>query len=491
MALRNSGHHTLANGDRFLSTQSQREAPYFTIEEYGSVSLFRDGMRIGRNTGRCVASRCLRRALCCMAGCLLGGLRVSAALLDPEPLGVQYCLLDDVVSPQQRSHFLTDVPGSGGVWIAAYRRPSSQNMLASMFDSDGLPVGKEIVLDEPFVGMQEWPTDIVGDAGSGRWLVTWYGDGSPGNDQSLTSVKARLFDSGGSPLGDSFQVNTTVAGVQSDGKVVFLADGGFVEVFVDRPISPLTVEVRARVFDASGTPLGPDFLITPGVSEGSYADVVAMASGGFAVVWRVRDGVTGDALGLGISEHLADGTLVRSRFFPVADMDGASWLTAEIDTQENIRVAASVFMPSGDTIIRLFLVDRSLGTTPLQETQVAPSGAFHYSPDLLPTSGGRVSLVWENNPSSVGGEATNTVLSLSATNVPDSAIVALSENDPGHAGGQSDATLVEGSLAVAVWANEAPSSACSLLARFFLLPDPLFVDGFESGDTAAWDLTHE
>jgi hypothetical protein len=330
--------------------------------------------------------------------------------------------------------------------------------------------------------------DVVSDPGSGRWLAVWSGDGSPGGDNNLTSVKARLFDADGAPLGLSFQVNTTEFGVQASPKATFLTDGSFVVVFEDDPVSPSVFDVRARVFDPAGMPQGDDFLVTVGLIEGLFPDVVPSPSGGFFVIYEAIQADL-EALGLGVSEYLAEGTLVASSVLPIKGLDNTFAVAAELDTQGELRVAIAVGVGKG-AVIRLFKLLREVAFWRWSETLIAPGGGSHGSPDLLPTPDGGVSLVWWNVPTTVG-ESTNSVLRFSAANEPVSKIVDLNGDDPTRAAGRSNAALLGDGRAIAAWGNTAFPRSCDMLARFFYLPELMFADGFESGDTSAWDATVE
>jgi len=110
----------------------------------------------------------------------------------------------------------------------------------------------------------------------GQWLSR--------GDENLTNVKALLFESSGTPLGDSFQVNTFETGVQAWSAATFLADGSFVVVFESDPVTPSVFAVRARLFTAQGVPLGDDSLVSE-LAEGLVPEVVALSDGGFVVLY--------------------------------------------------------------------------------------------------------------------------------------------------------------------------------------------------------------
>ena len=100
------------------------------------------------------------------------------------------------------------------------------------------------------------------------------------------------------------RVNTTTTGDQDQAAVAALADGGFVVVWRDLGAAGGS-DIRARVYDATGTATSDDFLVTdPGLpSSGAQflPDVVGLSDGRFLVVWS--DGASDQ----GINGRLFDG----------------------------------------------------------------------------------------------------------------------------------------------------------------------------------------
>src|SRR6185436_4335027 len=52
-------------------------------------------------------------------------------------------------------------------------------------------------------------------------------------------------------------------------------------------------DIRARLFNSNGTPIGNDFLIASGTDDQRESDVAALGNGGFVVTWT-RDAGGGD-----------------------------------------------------------------------------------------------------------------------------------------------------------------------------------------------------
>ncbi len=103
----------------------------------------------------------------------------------------------------------------------------------------------------------------------------------------------------GKPGGKAYVLNSRPIDARAIPRIVPLADGGWVAVFMGHslaaPDSPARQVIRARRFDAAGRPAGPDFDVNPPLgAPGSspaldfrYLVVAADPAGGFAVAWEV------------------------------------------------------------------------------------------------------------------------------------------------------------------------------------------------------------
>ena len=111
---------------------------------------------------------------------------------------------------------------------------------------------------------------------SGEFVVTWasYNDGDTNYD-----CLGRLYDEKGTPLGPQFDVSPS-ANIQLDGAVAKDAEGRFVVVWLEAANN-----VAARRFDRDGAPLGDTFPVT--VLPYGAADpwVASDDSGNFVVTW--------------------------------------------------------------------------------------------------------------------------------------------------------------------------------------------------------------
>ena len=178
------------------------------------------------------------------------------------------------------------------VWQSIYGVPAYVNQFdvkAQRYSPAGAREGGEIdVSADPSV--QDRPS--VGVAADGSFVVVF-------EDFDYTAysyqISGRRFGSGGSPIGPKFKVNTTPYTYYNT-SIAVGTDGSFIVSWASYPAFDEgdDAAVRARLFDASATPLGNDFLVntyTTGFQDSSQ--VVRAADGSFTVVWQdsVRDAI--------------------------------------------------------------------------------------------------------------------------------------------------------------------------------------------------------
>ena len=237
------------------------------------------------------------------------------------PLGGQF-QVNTYTAGTQYAVDLTTVLGGGFVVTWASEGSSGSDTSFSSvqgqaFDANGLPQGGEFQINTYTTSSQGVPS-IDADAGGG-FVVAWRSDGSDGSDTSLSSIQARIFDAAGSPLGPDFQVNTYTTGLQDRPRVAFGASGDFVVVWqsVGSEGTDTSAEsIQARAFDGNGVALGEQFQVnqyTAGIQE---RPVVAPDPRGFVVSWK-SDGSDGGDLELGsvqVRVFAWDGTPLSDEF---------------------------------------------------------------------------------------------------------------------------------------------------------------------------------
>ena len=192
-------------------------------------------------------------------------------------------------------------------------------------DSDGTSIqarrfqSNGSAIDDQFQVNSFTPEDVdtvrVELGSEGRFVVTWRGYESPGDDSSESSTQARLFSSDGTAIGEQFQVNASTTGNNDDADPVFDQAGGLFIVWESEPEQTELFgspdgsgnAVQARRFLLDGTPVGSELTVNDFV-EGSQDDpVVAVLGPERAVVVFESAGSTGtDDLGDSVQARLFD-----------------------------------------------------------------------------------------------------------------------------------------------------------------------------------------
>lgn len=107
--------------------------------------------------------------------------------------------------------------------------------------------------------------------------------------------------------GPEILVNTTTSGNQIEPKIIALAGGGFAVVWEDTSATGADTSssaVRGQILDANGAAVGPEFLVNQNTTGRQYpGDIAATASGGFIVTWTDD---TGDGSGSAVKARIYD-----------------------------------------------------------------------------------------------------------------------------------------------------------------------------------------
>ena len=148
--------------------------------------------------------------------------------------------------------------------------------------------GAEVqVNDHPPVVADNNPA--VAWAADGAILIAWESTGSAGTDNSLSSIQARLYDSGGNP-GAQFQANAYVTDDQRFPTAAFLPDGRFLlgwHSYGSFGNDASEASVQLRAFAADGTPFGTDLQAnTYTTNNQRFAALAADGRGGLVAAWE-------------------------------------------------------------------------------------------------------------------------------------------------------------------------------------------------------------
>src|SRR3954470_4164651 len=119
--------------------------------------------------------------------------------------------------------------------------------------------GGEFLANSATAGEQSEPKVVK--LASGGFVIIWV-DQSGHTDTSGRGVIGQLFDSAGAKVGGEFLVNTTTTGDQDTPSVTALASGGFVVGWSDT--SSGSVALKAQIFDAAGAKSGGELPLSIG-----------------------------------------------------------------------------------------------------------------------------------------------------------------------------------------------------------------------------------
>jgi len=178
---------------------------------------------------------------------------------------------------------------------------------------------------------------------NGDFVVTWESyDGV--DDTSGSGIKARIFDAGGNEVVSEFLVNEETNSNQFAPSVAALPNGGFVVTWYsyDGVDDTSQTGIKARVFDADGTPLGPveadeDQValirtarllgndIDPDGDVLSVASVAAMSTKGAVLTLNGDGTISFDPTGSAVLQALGDGETTTDTFtYEVSDGNGGT-----------------------------------------------------------------------------------------------------------------------------------------------------------------------
>jgi hypothetical protein len=93
------------------------------------------------------------------------------------------------------------------------------------------------------------------------------------------------------PEGDlGFWVNSTSAGAQSGAVYGRFNDGGFAVAFTSADTAANGTDIRMRLFNADGTPVGSDFVVSQTVAgDQASPALLGLNDGSMLVTWRTPD----------------------------------------------------------------------------------------------------------------------------------------------------------------------------------------------------------
>jgi hypothetical protein len=186
---------------------------------------------------------------------------------------------------------------------------SSVEAYGQRYSAGGIRRGSEFLVNTYTTGLQRAAGAATGRKGD--MIVVWEGD----SDGSATGIKGQRYDASGSRIGAELLVNTFTPGVQDEPTVARGADGRFVVAWRSLDGDGSNYGIAARRYDASGAPLGAEFVVnTYTTGFQAYPTVAMAADGRFVIVWEDYAGHDGSLSGIFGQRYGADGARLGGEF---------------------------------------------------------------------------------------------------------------------------------------------------------------------------------
>ena len=204
---------------------------------------------------------------------------------------------------------------------------SMQDVYFQMFTAGGTKIGSEIRANQ-FTSLNQHNPSLAG-LSDGTFVMTWVTDQQRGSTN--IDIMARVFGPSGTPVGEEFVVNTS-DNPCGDPSVAAIAGGGFTIAWTQRE-GANRLDVFARTFGPSAQPITTGFALNTERRGDQHTPQVATTSGGQLVVWTSmsqdgsREGVYGRWLNDGSivsPEFRVNTTTYLRQFTPAVAADGGS-----------------------------------------------------------------------------------------------------------------------------------------------------------------------
>ncbi|MEO1368350.1 MAG: hypothetical protein AAFX50_14345, partial [Acidobacteriota bacterium] len=185
------------------------------------------------------------------AGLIVAGLAAPAAWAQDVALGFDFRVNTFTTGGQSEPRIANSGDGFVVVWTSFGQDGDGNGGFGRRFGADGAALGPEFQVASDTSGRQT-PSDVsVGQDGS--FIVSWRSALAPGDDND--DFRARRFDASGAPIGSDFVVPFQPDSDQFDGQVAISNSGRFFAAWTGERADFSNFGVRGRLFEADGTPL--------------------------------------------------------------------------------------------------------------------------------------------------------------------------------------------------------------------------------------------
>jgi hypothetical protein len=187
--------------------------------------------------------------------------------------------LKPVVASNRQGEFVV-------VWQSKYTTDAElwYEISAQRYDQYGRKIGNEFIVNQTAIEGQDNPQIAMRDDGS--FVVVWESYISSSNS-TMEDIYGRLYDADCNPLTDEFLINTLRYSRQIDAGVGFNENGEFMVVWnsFHNAYDPVRYwEIRARIYNADGTPKTVDWAVTNDMDI-STPQVISNGKGGYFLIY--------------------------------------------------------------------------------------------------------------------------------------------------------------------------------------------------------------
>jgi Protein of unknown function (DUF4038) len=195
------------------------------------------------------------------------------------------------------------------------------SVITGQLSRNGLPMGGLVPLSSSDLLFRKLPSAALDAAGN--FLVAWEEENTAGTDD----IMAAWFNSRLEPFGSPFVLNDTTDGQQAEPWVSGDDSGNTIAVWTSySDDDEIAGDIYGKMFDSSGQPMGPEFLISTDNLGNQFLPQVQMdGDGGFVVAWNEEsssDNSSDSSISAGIPAKTLSPRVTGGIYYRVFGADG-------------------------------------------------------------------------------------------------------------------------------------------------------------------------
>lgn len=195
--------------------------------------------------------------------------------------------VNEVATGNQEKPQVSLLNDGGAVFVWQGGRQGYQSIYARFLSANNTFLTGDILVNASTNGSKQ--NAVVATLTNGTVVVAWasFNQVSSG---SFQDVYLQRFSAAGQKLGTETLVNQTTPFNQRTPALAALSDGRFVMVWItEQQRFENSVDVYARIFNASGSAVGSEFLVNSSTNVCANPSVAAGSDGGFVITWAEKD----------------------------------------------------------------------------------------------------------------------------------------------------------------------------------------------------------